>query len=508
MALGSAQSRFAGHSTLLDLTSADPVPVVLEIDGRLHLVTRISEHGVATIDFDGEAKPGQIIQVAFHLGCDGFDISVPALWEVTAHDPDRHRLELRLAPVNEASHLATMNTFLAAIAAGEVITSAQALEIARAGMAASPAGDTAGQGPSRGQAIKRRAGAISFVLLAALLIGFVGANLVGRAFVVEADGSISNPGSVTSVMPADAEVVEVLAAVGSRVGPGAPVAIVRTKEGQLLTATSPCECAVAGQLAETRAFLRKGDPLVQLVPVAGANMALLSVRLTELRRIRVGDSVMLSFFDGDAKVAGTVEIGQPAKGYRQRPRASGELQRHRQGPDPGKAAGMARRRAGNRPHRPVAAQPVRLMRSNPAPRHRAALVPVGAGWLGGWRARSRGSRRYLAELGGEIAAQPAEAERPVAFEQTGDALVAAAREVGLQPGEVGFADLGHVLRIAGLLREVGRILEALDHPVGQPLEALQLLGGQADVVGDATLRAASSAARAHSCDRPRRAAGA
>lgn len=316
MAVEVLKTHFAGRKALHHRSDGELIPVALEIEGRPHLVTRLANDGSAVADFDGHVERGQIIQTTLLVGCDGFDVSVPALWEVVDHVPERHELSLKLAPVNEATHLATINTLIDAIVDGELITARDTLEIAKVSEAdrirtqereeAKPAS------PVR-QAVKRRAGSIAFLLIAALLLAFITANLAGRAFVVEADGTIVNSRSVIPVMPEDAELVAFTAQPGARVRANDPVAIVKSKGGQMLTVASPCDCVVGGHLASSRAFLRKGEAVAQLVPADGANRALLSVKLDELRRIKVGDEATLRFYDSDAKVVGTVERVSPPK---------------------------------------------------------------------------------------------------------------------------------------------------------------------------------------------------
>jgi len=108
------------------------LPLALVIAGEAHRVRRLSDDGAVIVEFDGQAEPGQMLPSTLLVGLEGFDLSVPAMWEVIAHLPDRERLWLRLAPVNEASHQATITTVLEALRSGEVLGAADLVAMAQA----------------------------------------------------------------------------------------------------------------------------------------------------------------------------------------------------------------------------------------------------------------------------------------------------------------------------------------------------------------------------------------
>lgn len=291
----------------------EQLPIRMIIGGRSYVVSNLTEDDAALVEFDGEVEPGQIILTTLIVSLDGFDISMPALWEVMSRVAERAKLELLLASSNPPSQIARINAVIDAILNGNLVSSTDVLEIAAKKEVGEPIADLDHAVAQRGHhAIRRRIGAVFFFLLAAGLLTFIGANISTRMTIIQADGTIVNPQAVLSRAPAQAELVSFSVPVGSRVQPGNPIAILKTTTG-LLTVTSPCDCVLAGEFATSRAMLRQGDPLAQLVPIDGANKALISVPKESLRRIRVGDTLTATFYDTDAKVTGTVERVSPPK---------------------------------------------------------------------------------------------------------------------------------------------------------------------------------------------------
>lgn len=307
---------FSRESAQAGEAGTDGLPMWMELASTPYAVIEISEDGFAVLAYDGEAEPGQVVQTTLVVSLDGLRLSLPALWEVTAHFADRTRLSLLLSAANTPASLDRMRSVIRAVLAGDLAGSTHVLEIVGrkshdGGPAHSPAG---GRNPAKTkmkQALRRRTGAVLFSLLALVLIAFIGWNVISRTLMVTADGTIVNAQAVLARAPENSELVSFSVPVGSRVAPGAPVAVVKTPAG-LSTVTSPCDCVVGWELPG-RTMVQQNDPLAQLVPVNGVNKAVISVPKKALRRIRVGDRVIASFYDSGASVSGTVERVSPPK---------------------------------------------------------------------------------------------------------------------------------------------------------------------------------------------------
>ena len=310
MAVEVLKSRFANSEALRQRNGGSPLALV--IDGTAHEVSRLAEDGAVIVDYDREAEPGQMLSSVLAVALDGFDLTVPALWEVIANVRDRRQLWLRLAPVNEASHQATITTVLEAIRSGEVLRTQDILGMARADEAAYEA--EAAPEPAHG-GIKRRLSAILFVLLAIVLVGFIVANLAARAFFVHADGAIVSPQLVVVQAPEEAELMSVAVLPGARVAPGALLASLRTVSGQVLKVTSPCDCIVSGQVASAPLLLRRGQPVVKLIPAAGVDNAVLTIALADLRRVQVGDRATVRYYDSPEHLGATIVRVNPPRMY-------------------------------------------------------------------------------------------------------------------------------------------------------------------------------------------------
>lgn len=296
----------------------DPLPIRLEIDGQSYRVTSLTDDGLATIEFAGKAEQSQIIDATIDVAHEGFNLSVATLWEVISYIPATSQLRLLLAPVNPPESRAMVQAVIRSITAGSLVNSAEAQGLANDWADSPPQSNPAEPGEAeevapRTGVIRRRAGAIVFTLLALMLLAFIAASFASRALIVQANGTIVNAQAVLVGMPEAGEVVTYLVPVGSRAAPNTPIAQIKSLNGQIATIASSCDCVVASQLAGTRTLLRAGDPILQTIPVDGANKALLAVPLEDLRRIRIGDDVTAAFYDSGTSLAGKVEHVSPPK---------------------------------------------------------------------------------------------------------------------------------------------------------------------------------------------------
>ena len=291
------------------------IPARIEIDGKRYSIDGMSADGSLDVAFDGDAEPGQILQTSLIFPFSDFDMAMPANCEVTFCDRTQSRLGLQVAQNAMAIDRSLLNFMLDAVAAGDVVSAGEILEVARLEGRTATTGDLEDEtrfARARGGA-RRRLGAIFFVLLAAGLLAYIGTNVATRTFTIQADGAIVNPRAMLARTPVGGELVSYAGAPGARVALNAPVATLRTNTGEMVTIPSGCDCVIGGQLAESRSFLRQNQPVAQLVPVDGTNKAVLSVRLDDLRRVRVGDQVVASFYGSGAQARGTVERVSPPK---------------------------------------------------------------------------------------------------------------------------------------------------------------------------------------------------
>lgn len=289
------------------------LPLALVIDGQAYPVIELPEDGGAIVEFDGHAEPHQSMPSTLVAVFDGFEISVPALWEVVSYQ--RNRLSIRLAPVNEANHLATITTLMQAIRSGDWLDASDMMDIARL----TGSNSAAAVAPPAPRGLRQRVGTVAFSLLALALLAFIVTNLLIRAYVVSADGTIESVRQTTLTMPEDARLVAYRTEAGTAVKPGTPVATVRTLSGQLLSINSQCDCIVGEQPVAENALVRRGDAVVKLIPAGTTSRALLSVPLDDLRGVRVGDRVTARFYNSDARVSGRIERVVPPRVVAQGP---------------------------------------------------------------------------------------------------------------------------------------------------------------------------------------------
>lgn len=296
---------FRRHAAASSLQRQE-VSVRIEIDGRTFLVTDLSIDGHATVEFDGQAEAGQTLAATVLFPLQECQFAVPVACEVISYIPEKSHLRLKLRQDDDPSQRELLGAVFRAVAVGDGISASDVLMAAQHREQGQRAVELERKN-SASEAVRRRIGAIAFVVLAVFLAVFIASNLATRAYVVQADGVVVNPQSRIERMPLAAELVSYAAPIGARVPPKSTIAILRTKTGEILTVNSDCNCVIGGQLATTPLFLNKGDPIAQLVPVDGTNHAVLSVRLEDMRRVRVGDKVTVNFYDSANRVSGTVE---------------------------------------------------------------------------------------------------------------------------------------------------------------------------------------------------------
>jgi alginate biosynthesis protein Alg44 len=291
------------------------VPAMMEIDGLWYPVNELSAEGTALVTFDGQAEPGQLLPATIAFPLDGFDFSMAVTCEVKFHAPESCTLGLQFVQLAK-SHQDLLRALFGSIAAGESVGAGDILTIVRQGKPKEkqnipplPKGKI---GSRRREAFRRRIGAILFIILGISLLVFIVANIWARTFVVQADGMVGGRATVAQ-MPQAGELLTYAAATGTRVVPGSPIAMLRTKSGKLVRIASECDCVLGGQLAAPQTVLQTGDPIAYLVPVGGTNAAVLSVDLDDMRRIRVGDRVIAELYDSPARLVGTVERVVPPK---------------------------------------------------------------------------------------------------------------------------------------------------------------------------------------------------
>ncbi|ESQ74213.1 hypothetical protein ABAC402_15515 [Asticcacaulis sp. AC402] len=139
------------------------------------------------------------------------------------------------------------------------------------------------------------------------LVGYIAYSAYARAFVIRADGVLASPDAQMLRAPKAGTVISVDAKPGQRVAPNQNLASVEGIDGAVVNVASNCDCVMGETVAAPGAFIARGAPIVQIVPMSGRMGGEFIIPLEAARRIRPGDSIVADVFDGERYYSGRVE---------------------------------------------------------------------------------------------------------------------------------------------------------------------------------------------------------
>lgn len=286
-------------------------PVMGEVAGKMCRIDNWSVGGIGLNDFDGDAQLENRLPVTLHFPFEGFDMKFDSAILVKHVDADERILGGAFEDMSP-QRLSLLRYLIDSYLTGETVDAGDVLQIvsrdntARARKANDPAEKTS-RLRSALIALRRNLGLLILSLATIALIAYVGFNLYARTFTVSGDGAITSPQAVILRAPSSGVVVGFAVQPGNRVQAGTLLASLQLPDGSVLNVNSDCDCIVGEYLTDIGAPLSKSAAMLSMVPTSGSTRGTLIVRLVEIRKVKVGDRVAVTFFDDDRVAMGNVE---------------------------------------------------------------------------------------------------------------------------------------------------------------------------------------------------------
>ena len=284
------------------------IPITVRIGDEAYEATDWSVAGVRAGPFDTLPSVGQIVPLVLLFKFEGFAFELDVQSEVRQASAQTKYAGFEFVDLTPSS-LSLLQYLIGAQLSGEVVTSGDVMAIVKrenfTGARNAPKGD-AGP-PSMVPTIQR---IILLCILWAIglgLVGYIGYSAYARAFVVSADGVLASPDAQMVRAPKAGTVLSVDAKPGTHVLPNQNLTSIEAIDNSVTNVASNCDCVMGEALAAPGAFIARGAPIVQIVPIAGRMGGEFIVPLEAARRIRPGDHIVADIFVGDRYYSGRVE---------------------------------------------------------------------------------------------------------------------------------------------------------------------------------------------------------
>lgn len=286
-------------------------PVMGEVAGRMCRIDNWSVGGIGLNDFEGDAQLGDRIPVTLHFPFEGFDMKFDTAILVKHVDSSERMLGGAFEDMSP-QRLSLLRYLIDSYLTGETVDAGDVLQIVSRDNTARARknGETTDDGSKLRTflvTLRRNLGLLILLIATLVLSAYVAFNLYARTFTVAGDGAITSPQAVVLRMPGTGVVAGFAAAPGARVQPGTLLASLQTADGNVQNVVSDCDCIIGEYLADIGSPLNKSAPIMSMVPATGSTRATLIVRLDEIRKVKNGDRVAVSFFNDDSVAMGTVE---------------------------------------------------------------------------------------------------------------------------------------------------------------------------------------------------------
>ncbi|MFT4074400.1 MAG: hypothetical protein QM647_02635 [Asticcacaulis sp.] len=284
------------------------VPITVRIGDRTYTATDWSVAGLRAGPFDVMPAVGQIVPLKLLFRFDGFGFELDLQGEVRQNHAASHSVGFAFSDL-EPESLALLQYLIGAQLSGEVVTAGDVLAIVKRENftgARLQSKDSAG-GSKIGPTLQRIALLCVLWAIGLGLVGYIGYSAYARAFIVRADGVLASPDAQMVRAPKTGTVLSVDVKSGQRVLPNQTVGSVEGIDGTVANMVGMCDCVMGEALAAPGAFISRGSPIVQLVPLTGRMGAEFIVPLESARKIRPGDRIVADIYVGNRYYSGRVE---------------------------------------------------------------------------------------------------------------------------------------------------------------------------------------------------------
>ena len=283
------------------------IPITVRIGDESYEATDWSVAGVRAGPFEALPAIGQIVPLILLFRFEGFAFELDVQSEVRQVSSQTKYAGFEFVDLTPST-LSLLQYLIGAQLSGEVVTSGDVLAIVKRDNFTGARLQSKDSGPkSMVPTIQR------LVLLCILwaiglgLVGYIGYSAYSRAFIVSADGVLASPDAQMVRAPKAGTVLSVDAKSGQHVLPNQNLSSIEAIDGTVANVASNCDCVMGEALASPGAFIARGAPIVQIVPIGGRMGGEFIVPLEAARRIRPGDRIVADIFVGDRYYRGRVE---------------------------------------------------------------------------------------------------------------------------------------------------------------------------------------------------------
>lgn len=294
-----------------ELATAGEHPVIrlpfnVLINGRSYIGNRLSVVGAEATGLIDPQLNGRVQVATLVFNFPGYALSLPVDAAIAASDTQTGMLNLRfLEPTGP--HLPQLRYILNAYVGGELVGVDGLIRASDKIPGPARAEHVAGNAVARGIGNGIRWGL--FAGLGLLLVGFVGAKLYERLFVLPVTGlsTVSLDGTgLRAISPGQLDFVNPAAVMGD-------VAFaIRTTSGEVLAVSMPCDCVVAPGSAETGATVLAGDVVMTIAPKDAQVVIASHVDANGLRVLSSGALAEVHLPDGRVTSAALDRADMPA----------------------------------------------------------------------------------------------------------------------------------------------------------------------------------------------------
>lgn len=286
------------------------MPVTGDVGGKECHIDNWSVGGIGLKDFD-DAMPGERVPVTLHFPFEGFDMKFDNVVQLK-HANKENRTAGGAFEDMSPQRLSLLRYMVDAYLSGETVDAGDVLQVVGRDNSArerKTAEEKGGGSKFRNflVGLRRNIGLLILLIATLVLAAYVAFNLYARTFTVAGDGAITSPQAVVLRMPGTGVIAGFAAAPGARVQPGTLLASMQSADGGVQNIVSDCDCIIGEYLADIGEPLNKSAPIMSMVPATGSTRATLIVRLQEIRKVKQGDRVAVSFFNDDSIAMGSVE---------------------------------------------------------------------------------------------------------------------------------------------------------------------------------------------------------
>lgn len=276
------------------------LPVKCIHNGIQLAVVDVSVGGIGLRTGSLDAKPGNVLDLTLAFPFSGYELTLPINAEVRYVAEEHSRIGLRFVDVSPRQHN-LLRFILDAYLSGEVVEAGDVLDVVsrrNEGKTREVPPQPQPQGFVANLAHHGRsvAGYVGIGGATLLLLGFLGASLFERLYLIPAQSAQITADLVTVPAPSNGQLTFIAA--GNEVRAGEPLLTIQGTQGNSIVIDSPCTCVVQARYSRTANFVREGMPVLTLREKASTPYITASIPPDQVLRFYKGASAIIEYADG------------------------------------------------------------------------------------------------------------------------------------------------------------------------------------------------------------------